>query len=272
MRINIEHRTHYRFDQPVWHGVQRLRLTPPTCAVQTVQDWQIDVEGGSVECAYDDHNGNKVTLIALGSGNGEVVITARGTVDTRDTAGVVGGHQGFMPLWLLTKQTALTKPGAKLKSLIAQFAPQAGEPIPMLHSLMTAVKEAMSFATGHTDATTSAEAAWAAGKGVCQDYAHIFISVARALGLPARYVSGYLWMEDRPMQDAGHAWAEVHVPGLGWVGFDAANDTCPDERYIRVALGVDYADAAPVTSLSQGGGKAALDVALEVTQQQEMAQ
>jgi transglutaminase-like putative cysteine protease len=121
MRIAIEHQTRYRFDQPVWHGVQRLRLTPRDCAVQTVLDWTLSIEGGAIECEYDDHN-QPHTLISLGTGNGEIVITGRGTVETRDTVGVVGPHTGFMPLWLLTNQTELTKPGPKLKALAARFA------------------------------------------------------------------------------------------------------------------------------------------------------
>jgi len=269
MRITIEHQTHYRFAQPVWHGVQRLRLTPRDCPVQSVLSWDLSVEGGQIETVYEDHNLNPVTVISLGSGNGEVTITGRGVVETRDAAGVVGPHTGFMPLWLLTNQTALTKPGPKLRALAGKFRDDGANTIPMLHDLMTAVGDAVAYETGHTGADTTAEAALATGKGVCQDHAHVFIGAARLLGLPARYVSGYLLMEDRVEQQAGHAWAEVHVPGLGWVGFDVSNDKCPDASYVRLAVGVDYRDAAPVTSMAQGGGVGELSVALAVAQQSQ---
>ena len=88
------------------------------------------------------------------------------------------------------------------------------------------------------------------------------------MGIPARYVSGYLMMNDRIEQDAGHAWAEAHVDGLGWVGFDISNAISPDPRYVRVATGRDYAEAAPITGLSFGGGKTELTVALAVEQRQ----
>jgi len=267
MRIIIEHQTHYRFSKPVWHGVQRLRLTPRTCAVQEVLSWDLSVEGGQIETVYEDHNLNPVTVISLGSGNGEVTITGRGVVETRDTAGIIGPHTGFMPLWLLANQTDLTKPGPKLRALAGKFRDDGTNTIPMLHDLMAAVGKAVVYEAGHTGADTTAEAALAAGKGVCQDHAHVFIGAARLLGLPARYVSGYLLMEDRVEQQAGHGWAEVFVAGLGWVGFDVSNDTCPDARYVRLAVGVDYRDAAPVTSIAQGGGVGELSVALSVAQQ-----
>jgi transglutaminase-like putative cysteine protease len=129
------------------------------------------------------------------------------------------------------------------------------------------VLDAVAYETGHTDAATTAEDALAKGKGVCQDHAHLFIGAARLLGVPARYVSGYLMMNDRTDQDAGHAWAEAHVDGLGWVGFDVSNGIGPDARYVRVASGRDYAEAAPVTGISWGESGSTLSVSLAVEQQ-----
>lgn len=272
MRISIQHQTHYRFDQPVWHGVQRLRLTPRDCAMQKVLGWQLSVEGGAIECSYEDHNRNLVSLISLGTGNGEITITGQGMIETYDKAGVVGAHTGFMPLWRLSNPTELTKPGPKIRALAAKFSDDGSNTIAVLHDLMAAVNKAVVYEAGHTGAATTAEAALAAGKGVCQDHAQVFMATARLMGLPARYVSGYLVIEGRVDQDAGHGWAEVHVPGLGWVGFDAANDTCPDDTYVRLAVGADYRDAAPVTSMAQGGGAAVLSVAVQVAQQQVVEQ
>lgn len=272
MRISIHHQTQYRFDQPVWHGVQRLRLTPRTCAVQQVLDWSVTVEGGVVECAYEDHNFNPVTLISLGAGIGEITVTCAGTVETRDTVGVLGAHTGFMPLWLLTNQTALTRPGPKMRALAARFRIEDGNTIAMLHDLSTAVADAVVYEAGHTGATTTAEAALASGRGVCQDHAQVFIGAARLLGLPARYVSGYLLMEDAGAAQASHGWAEVHVAGLGWVGFDVSNGKCPDSSYVRLAVGADYRDAAPITSMAQGGGTANLSVELVVAAHQSQQQ
>lgn len=267
MRIAISHTTRYRFDTPARYGVQRLRMRPRDCAVQSVLDWQMSVEGAVIEAAYDDHNGNATTLISLGPDVEEVVITANATVEVRDAAGVVGPHVGFMPLWLFANPTALTRPGPKMRELASHFTLGGGADLEVLHELSRAVHGAVAYEKGHTDAATTGEQALELGRGVCQDHAHVFIGAARLLGVPARYVSGYLLMDTGTAQDAGHAWAEVHVPGLGWVGFDPSNEICPDSRYVRVAVGSDYTEAAPVTSLTQGGGASGLSVALDVAQQ-----
>jgi transglutaminase-like putative cysteine protease len=102
---------------------------------------------------------------------------------------------------------------------------------------------------------------------VCQDHAHIFITCARQIGVPARYVSGYLMMNDTELQDATHAWAEVHLDGLGWVGFDVSNGISPDDRYVRVATGLDYSQSAPVIGNRIGTAGEQLTVQLQVAQQ-----
>ena len=269
MRLAIRHATHYRFDPPLAHGLQRLRLTPKETHGQAISDWAMELSGGRLETAYDDHNSNHVSLISLLPGTSELTITCSGIVNTADRSGVVGKHAGRLPLWAFTCRTPLTRPGSRLRALAAAVERQAGgeDRLTVLHALSTAVLESVSYQPGHTDAATGAEEALAAGKGVCQDHAHIFIAAARQLGIPARYVSGYLMLNDRVEQEAGHAWAEAHVEGLGWVGFDVSNGISPDARYVRLASGRDYAEAAPVTGISFGAGDTTLAVSLAVEQQ-----
>src|SRR5690606_1587934 len=130
---------------------------------------------------------------------------------------VMGHHSGHMPLWAFLGQTGLTRPGPRIRQLLASVARGADEPLPMLHALSAAVRDRVAYETGRTHVDTTAEEACAAGHGVCQDHAHVFIAAARALDVPARYVSGYLMMNDRIDQEATHAWAEAWVEGLGWV-------------------------------------------------------
>ncbi len=274
MRIAISHTTRYRFDNPASHGLQRLHLTPRCCSVQTVRDWRMEVSGAKVEAQYDDHNQNATTLISFGGAVQEIEVVTTGVVETLDRAGVVGKHTGFMPLWAFLNQTELTRPGPLLRKLAGRFSSVQisgadAQPIAALHDLSDAVLEVVAYETGRTDASTSAEASLAAGHGVCQDHAHIFIGAARMLGLPARYVSGYLLMDGVIDQQAGHAWAEAHVAGLGWVGFDVSNAICPDGRYVRVAVGADYHDAAPITGVTLGSGAAEMTVELSVAQQMQ---
>jgi len=267
LRIAIRHSTHYAFAERPVHGLNRLRLMPKTTHGQRVLSWDMDCAGALVEAEYDDGHNNHTALISIEPGASAVSINCRGVIETADNAGVVGLHVGFMPLWVFLDPTALTRPGPKLRALAGRIAADETDPLAMLHALCAGVGEAMAYEPGTTSVVTTAEEAMAAGSGVCQDHAHAFIASARLLGIPSRYVSGYLLLDDRVEQDAGHAWAEAHVPGLGWVGFDISNRISPDERYVRVATGRDYLDAAPVTGVAIGGGQADLTVSLAVEQQ-----
>jgi len=271
MRLAVRHVTRYRFDPPLAHGLQRLRLSPKETHGQNVREWRMQLAGATLEASYDDHNANHVTLVSLEPGTSELVITCSGVVDTADQSGILGPHTGKLPLWAFLPQTALTRPGPRMRALLATLGADRGDVLALLHALSGAVLDAVIYETGYTHAQTTAEEALVAGRGVCQDHAHIFIGCARALGVPARYVSGYLMMNDRVEQEAGHAWVEAHVEGLGWVGFDVSNGISPDAGYVRVASGRDYAEAAPVTGISFGagrqGGSAELSVSLAVEQQ-----
>lgn len=266
MHLAIRHITHYRFDRPADHGLQRLRLRPKTTRGQTVHTWHMGIEGGREEAHYEDQHHNHTTLVSVIPGAREVTITCEGMIETADNSGMTGPHSGFVPLWYFRRQTPLTRPGARMQALAAKLG-QRDDRLALLHALSAAVLDAVRYEIGHTDVNTPAEAAMTAGHGVCQDHAHIFIGVARALGIPARYVSGYLMMNDRIDQEAGHGWAEAHIDGLGWVAFDVSNGICADARYVRIATGADYREAAPVTGISYGAGDSMLAVSLAVEQQ-----
>jgi transglutaminase-like putative cysteine protease len=268
MRLSIRHTTKYRFTAPVVHAIQRLRLTPKSTQGQEIVEWDMAFEHAAKQLEYEDQHRNLTTLIAVEPGAQEVSVTCSGTVDTHDFSGVIGRHAGHLPLWSFRGQTALTKPGKGIQALVRECR-KAGTPrLEMLHALSACILERVTYGVGATGVDTSAEDALAAGQGVCQDHAHIFIGSARALGIPARYVSGYLMMNDRIDQEATHAWAEAHVEDLGWVGFDISNGISPDQRYVRVATGRDYRDAAPVTGMSTGSSTQDLTVTVAVEQKQ----
>ena len=266
MLLSIDHQTRYHFDKPVAHGLQRLRLTPKATSGQSILDWEMTLAGATVEAEYEDQNHNKTTLIVLTPGTRELTVTCRGTIQTADQSGVIGRHAGHLPLWHFLDNTAATRPGPRMRALVASL-PVEDDHVTTLHRMSAAVIATVEYAAGHTDAETTAEEALIRARGVCQDHAQIFVGCARMLGIPARYVSGYLMMDDRVEQEAGHAWAEAHIDGLGWVGFDVSNGISPDRRYVRVATGRDYREAAPVTGISYGGGDSAMHVKLAVEQQ-----
>ncbi|MCT4684159.1 MAG: transglutaminase family protein [Roseicyclus sp.] len=267
MRLKILHTTTYHFDSPVPYGLQRLRLTPKSRAGQAVLTWKMEIEGGRAETEYADHHQNRVSLISFDSHATSIVVQCEGEVETADMAGITGRHGGFVPLWYFLKSTELTRAGPRVRALAKGLKEEEPEDIPRLHALSARILAAVPYGIGVTHAATSAEEAVEHGQGVCQDHAHIFIAAARAMGYPARYVSGYLMMDDRIHQDASHAWAECHVEPLGWVGFDISNGISPDTRYVRVATGLDYREAAPVSGLRFGSSGEAMSIDIQVQQQ-----
>ena len=268
MRLKIRHTTKYSFSEPVVHALQRLRLKPKETQGQRIANWDMDYTNAHQELEYEDQHYNTVTLLALETGAQEVTIACSGEIDTEDNAGVIGKHSGHLPLWSFKSQTALTRPGDKIRQLVSELGESGLRGVELLHKLSQSVLERVEYRTGTTKVDTGAEEAILQGSGVCQDHAHIFIGAARALDIPARYVSGYLMMNDRIDQEATHAWAEAHVDGLGWVGFDISNGISPDPRYVRVATGRDYKDAAPITGISFGTATQDLEVNVAVEQQQ----
>lgn len=264
MRLKITHRTEYRYDAPVPYMLQRLRLVPASGPTQTVVAWALKTEGAREEVRFQDHFGNDTRLVSIEGQRDLVTVEAAGEVVTRDTAGVFGPHQGFAPLWLFSQETSLTAVGDGIRELAA--AASEGKELERLHRLMGLIGERVAYTPGSTTVTTPAEEALALKTGVCQDHSHIFAAAARAMGFPARYVSGYLMMDAAVEQAASHAWAEAHVSGLGWVAFDVANGISPDERYVRVATGRDYRDAMPVSGIRLGQAEERLAVTISVEQ------
>lgn len=265
MRIEISHETVYRYAAPGNYSIQYLRLTPESGPGQTVKAWAIDAPARTNP--WRDAFGNLVHVLVVDRLHGEVRIRALGRVETRDTSGVLPDDGGLIRPAVYRRQTALTRPDVALAEFAAGYRAALGRnPLDALHALMAGVREAVDYQPGETDATSTAAEAFAAGRGVCQDHAHVFLGAARALGLAARYVSGYLSAgggDDEPYE-ASHAWAEVLVDDLGWVGFDCANRTSPTEAYVRVAVGLDYLDAAPIRGFRRGGGAEEMAVRVRV--------
>ncbi len=262
--LEIRHTTTYRWSEPASYTLQQLRLIPKDRPGQKVLDWQTEIDGGRVEVAFDDEHANHTQLVSVDPGRTEVTITAHGRVETESNGGVIGAHGGFMPLWMFLRATDRTRRGPGTLAL-AREVRDVGDQLEQMHALSGAIREHVDFATGTTEVTMTAEEVIANGTGVCQDHAHIFVTCARLLDRPARYVSGYLKIDGIEEQEATHAWAEAHVDGLGWVGFDISNVISPDERYVRVATGLDYTGAAPISGIRQGAGTEDMTVHLTVS-------
>ncbi|MCV2887381.1 transglutaminase family protein [Ruegeria aquimaris] len=266
MRLSISHTTRYAYDQPVPYALQQLRVTPKSGHGQTVHNWTVTVEGGQKEASFEDQHHNIVDLISFTPGTTEIAVHCSGLVEVDETHGVIGQHGGYMPMWMFLRANDVTKAGPLVRKLAADVDGAPGS-LDWLHALSAAILGAVAYETGKSEVGWTAEDALEAGHGVCQDHAHVFIACCRHLGIPARYVSGYLMMNDRIEQDATHAWAEANVEGLGWVGFDVSNGISPDTRYVRAATGLDYAEAAPVSGTRFGTAGETLMVQVQVQQQ-----
>ena len=265
MRLTIHHVTSYRFAEPVRFGLQQVRKTPKTTPHQTVVSWRTAITGGKKELSFEDHHNNTTELISLDRDTQILDVLSEGEIEVSDTHGIVGPHRGPAPLWLYSRATPRTEAREQVRALARRLAP--GNDLDRLHALCGLIREAVAYETGASEPTWSAEDALSDGRGVCQDHAHIFIACARHLDLPARYVSGYLMMDDTTDQTAMHAWAEAYLDGIGWVGFDVSNWISPDARYVRVATGLDYSDASPITGMRIGGLSETLGVQIKVVQQ-----
>lgn len=272
MRIRIRHETVYRYAEPAKSAIQHLRLTPRNFDGQHVAQWRIDVDRDCRLRQSEDAYGNIVHRFTAEGPFSSISTMIEGDVTTFDTAGVASGAVERFPQALYLRETPLTAPSAEIVDFARAATAREYGPLGRLHALLGALYESLSFDTDATHAATTASEAFAHGKGVCQDFAHVFIACARALGLPSRYVSGYYLRSDADEQVAGHAWAEAYVANLGWVGFDPAHGVCPGEQHVRLAVALDYLGAAPIRGARAGGAGETLEVKVRVAPPRGQAQ
>lgn len=272
MRIRISHETTYTYDAMVRGSLQLLRMTPRSSEMQFVRKWRVSIDADARLDRGEDAFGN-ITHMAFVDGPFDTLrILVEGEVDTTDTNGFVRGSVERLPDRLFLRETALTLATPALRAFAsATIAAEGGNKLAGLHHINEAICETMTFVVGATTEATTAGDAFEKREGVCQDFAHIFVAAARAMGVPARYVSGYYLRSDRDDQEAGHAWAEAHLPGFGWLAFDPSHGVCATERYVRVAVGSDGNEAAPIRGARSGGQTEALAVAIKVEPGRQVA-
>jgi len=267
MLVSIRHTTHYSYDTVSAFAVQRLRLTPSDNQSQRVISWAIEAEGIENAATYVDGFANRIHLITHSKPYETLTITASGEVETFDRDGMVGNIGEVANPRVFLRATLRTESSPAIDALADEVSDR--RPLDRLHHLLESIATRVVYDTDATHSGTTAADAFAAGQGVCQDHAHIFIAAARRLKIPARYVTGYMHVEGEENAVAHHAWAEAYVDDLGWVGFDPANHICPTERYVRLACGFDTGSAAPISGARRGGGSESLSVDVIVRQQQQ---
>ena len=251
MRISIDHVTRYVYDTPLRYSTQYLRLVPATSARQRVIEWRLDTPGTPLELR--DGYGNILHVLTIDQPVTEIVIRASGIVETSPSTDDAGEEAHLSPLVFL-RSTPLTRAKNGLIELAEQYRQGSGM-LSGLQDLAQNVLARLPFQSGVTEVHSTAAEAFEAGNGVCQDHAHVFIACCRYLGIPSRYVSGYVYSGDsNELAIASHAWAEAWVVDR-WRSFDITNARPAGEHHIKLAIGADYLEASPVRGVRKGGGE-----------------
>ncbi|WP_176595232.1 MULTISPECIES: transglutaminase family protein [Sphingobium] len=268
MKLLVRHQTIYRYEAAAGRVAMRLKLMPVDTPAQKVLDWQVSVNGEPLTSFRPNSYGEMEAIWVRHDRTDNAVIVAEGLVETRESHGVVGWLGGRVDPRYFLRETRLTTASPAIRDVALSLPDEEGT-LARLHALSAAVSDAVAYRAGVTTASTTAAEAFALGAGVCQDHAQVFIAGARALGIPARYVSGYLLADEGDVLHETHGWAEALVPELGWVGFDPSNRVCVTERYLRIACGLDADEAAPIRGSVTVAGDIWIDADVRIAQAED---
>ncbi|HKQ48906.1 MAG TPA: transglutaminase family protein [Phycisphaerae bacterium] len=280
MLYKIHHTTAFRYDQPIRESVMEVRMKPRSEASQRCHEFNLKTSPAARTHSYTDYLGNVVQHFDIPSVHDHLEVTAVALVETyangaSPPAGEASAWNqldalaGSAEHWDWLHPSYFAKPSDPLSA----FAERAGlrresDPLTVLNKTREALHAAIRYDRGATRVDSPIDECLEKKSGVCQDFAHVFIALARGLGIPARYVSGYLFHREGDAEPAAgaatHAWAEAFIPGVGWMGFDPSNNCAVGERHIRVAIGRDYKDVPPNRGVFKGIANQSLDVHVDV--------
>ena len=280
MRFTIRHLTRFTYDQPIAESVMEARMQPRSDGTQRCLRFGLSTAPSSRVLMYEDHDGNIVHHFNIPPRHARLTVTAEALVQTEPPAplperlaadaweqleatAASGEH------WEYLAPSTFAQPTALLRDFTAAFRPARNEdPLALVQRMSSSMWSGFEYSPQATRVDSPIDEALAAKRGVCQDFAHIFIAATRLLGIPCRYVSGYLFHDaghgERSTDGATHAWTEVLLPECGWVGIDPTNNLMAGERHIRVAVGRDYADVPPTRGVFKGGTAVRNELAVSV--------
>lgn len=288
MYYSIRHTTRFRYSSPVRESVMEIRMQPRMEGPQNVRNFQLRIQPHAQPFAYSDYLGNAVYHYDVPGEHTELSITADSLVEVApeeplpralgsnawdDLAAIIARGERWD---MLNRSTFATPTEALDRFIASRNLAKLDDPLTTLLNLTQRIYETLDYDQDFTSVHSPIDHALGAGKGVCQDFAHIMIAIARHWGIPCRYVSGYLFHQtedqDRSDPSQSHAWVEAYLPELAWVGFDPTNNTATGQRHIRVAIGCDYADVPPTRGIFKGNAESELAVAVSVRPTEAPAQ
>ena len=281
-RFLVEHLSDFSYREPAQGSLMVLRLQPRADGGQRVTSFALDIDPPAAPLAFEDSFGNACHLFNIHRAHEHTAVRSRSEVETapapdlpdrmeKDAWDALAEAAAPLPHWEFLSPSRFARPSPALTAFSGANGIRRGaDPLSSLLEMARALHALFWYEPGSTAVDSPIEHILETGRGVCQDYTHVMIAIARAWGIPSRYVSGYIHREGAPGEQtpegASHAWAEFLLPDLGWLGVDPTNDTLADHRHVRIAVGRDYADAAPTRGAVFGGGESRLDVRVTVTE------
>ena len=281
MYYTIRHTTRFRYSAPINESIMEVRIQPRSEGNQYCLDFQLYTSPRAHIMNYRGEFGNRVHHFDIPNSHNQLTITAQALVDVTPPSPLPEAltAQAWDELDALTQSgdywdTLMPSRFANPSELLYELAHELDvrrrdDPLTVLRDLNSAIYRTFEYSPKTTRVDSPIDEALSLRKGVCQDLAHIMITLARHLQIPCRYVSGYLYRgEGRATGEATHAWVEAYLPDLGWVGFDPTNNTVTDERHVRVAIGRDYADVPPTRGVFRGKAESELAVTVRIAPSQ----
>lgn len=277
----VKHSTRFIYESPVSESVMEVRMHPMSDLNQTCHTFELLSDPPAHIMSYSDYSGNIIHNFNIPGIHQHLHIQAFSTVEIHPVKTI----PNILPestwddilkdaensdLWEMLTPSHFTIPTLAMHQLMEELSiDKKDDPMRLVRELNSKLFEAFAYVPESTHVDSTIDEAILNRRGVCQDFTHIMIAILRSLGIPARYVSGYLYqsreIEDRSVDGASHAWLEAWFPKIGWVGFDPTNNRLASERHISIAVGRDYRDVPPTKGVYKGGSGSTLEVAVNVS-------
>jgi len=264
MRIRISHETTFNYAPATRSVIQNIRLTPRSFDSQYVLRWRVSVDLDGAVRHGEDSLGNVVHAFTYHKAVERFTVSAIGEIETTDAIGVVRGAVEPLLLPMYLRASPAAHVNNKLRELVADAVEGSADSLDKLHRVMKALHDGVKCDPEAPLAQGGGTEALALGRAAPADIAHLFVAAARSLEIPARLVTGYVAPEDGEPISGMDVWAEAYSPGLGWIAFDAVRDLCANDRYVRVAVGFDFASAQPFRTTHSGAGVETIETAIKI--------
>jgi transglutaminase-like putative cysteine protease len=262
MRLRITHTTTFRYDMPVSEAYMEMWLTPLDAGGQRCESFRLTTDPFGEVRSYVDRFGNRIRHFDTLNPHDRLLVSARSEVSTPEAFVDPERQLSLLDSFDYLQPTPYAPDNETVREFARGLA-VPGDPMATAQAALRAAHEALEYTPGATTVKTTADEALDAGRGVCQDFTHLMIAACRVLGLPARYVSGYVFAPRRGTGAASHAWMDVFVEGHGWLSLDPTHGSAQTDHYVRLGTGRDYADVPPTRGVYKGAGKE--EMAVEVT-------